>query len=108
MIAEYVERSEPATTQGTLYALPDGYPVLTPGDGPVIGELLYLNDLTAALPLLDAYEGDAYSRILQQVVLRDGSKLWSWIYKAATDPTLDGGIVIESGDWDQFVADNLT
>ncbi len=107
LIAEYIGASEPATLPGTLWALPDGYPVITKGDTPIVGELIQLSDLTAALPLLDAYEGDNYSRNLQQAETRDGSKRWAWVYTVANDSLLEGGIVIESGDWDTFVTEGL-
>lgn len=108
LIAEYIARSQPATMTGALYALPDGYPVIMPGGGVVVGELLYLSDLTAALPLLDAYEGDSYERTLQQALLEDGTRVWTWVYTLGPGGSLDNAVPIPSGDWDLFVTENLT
>lgn len=107
LIADYLAGAQPATMPGTLYALPDGYPVITEGDNPVVGELLELSDLTAALPLLDAYEGDDYIRTLRQATLRDGTEVWSWVYTNARPELLANAVLIESGDWDEFVTETL-
>ena len=108
LIAEYITRSERATMAGALYALPDGYPVIVPGDGEVIGELLHLSDLTAALPLLDAYEGDSYERSMHQAILAGGTPVWTWVYTLGPAGSLANAVHIPSGDWDLFVTENLT
>lgn len=107
LIAEYISEARPATMLGALYALPDGYPVITEGDDTIVGELLELSDLTAALPLLDAYEGEEYSRTLRQAMLRDGTQVWSWVYITADTSILTNAVRIESGDWDEFVTEQL-
>src|SRR5688572_16273609 len=64
LVASHVVRSAPATLRGELYAFALGYPGVVDGDGAVAGELLWLADLAAALPVLDAYEGDDFARVV--------------------------------------------
>jgi gamma-glutamylcyclotransferase (GGCT)/AIG2-like uncharacterized protein YtfP len=106
MIANHVVSSEPASIPGRIYAFPLGHPGLVqrppgvPRDGAtVIGELLRLRDLPAAFALLDAYEGEDFSRILGDVTLADGSTTYAWVYVLADPATAEHGELIESGDW---------
>jgi gamma-glutamylcyclotransferase (GGCT)/AIG2-like uncharacterized protein YtfP len=106
LVANYVSESRPATTRGRLYALGDGYPVLVPGvPGDVIGELLGLRQLVAALALLDAYEGHEFVRALIQVQVPDGpGAVWAWSYVLADPTTIDEAELIVSGDWARHLA----
>ncbi len=99
-IADHVVSWQPATARGRIYALPDGYPGLVPGgDGQVTGEVVVLRDLAAVFPLLDAFEGENYARVLQKAVDAAGAELSTWVY-ALADPVLaEHGEPIESGDW---------
>ena len=100
MIAEHVAAAEPATMRGRLWAFADGYPGFLPeGDGTVIGELITLRDLTAAFPLLDAYEGTEFARTLERARTADGREQWAWVYEIR-DPAMGSqGEPIDSGDW---------
>jgi gamma-glutamylcyclotransferase (GGCT)/AIG2-like uncharacterized protein YtfP len=99
LVANHVARSEPATTLGSIYAFPMGYPGMVEGDGRVRGELLWLSELAAALPLLDAYEGDDFARVLRKVRLSDGSEAWAWCYVLADPATVVHAEPIADGDW---------
>jgi gamma-glutamylcyclotransferase (GGCT)/AIG2-like uncharacterized protein YtfP len=104
LIGEHVTAAEPATMVGRIWALPDGYPGFLPqGDQPVVGELVTLGDLAAAFPLLDAYEGDGFERILQRARTADGSLHWAWVYRMVDPAMADGGEPVEGGDWVEFL-----
>lgn len=55
LCANSVIEAHPAIAQGQLYALPLGYPVLTPGDGLVYGVALSFSN-SDILSILDEYE----------------------------------------------------
>ncbi len=100
MIAGHINGTTPATVNGTIYAFPDGSPGMVPeGDSPVIGEVLELNDLAAALALLDAYEGDDYERTMKKVTLESGTEVWTWIYLLKDPASVRNAELIPSGDW---------
>jgi gamma-glutamylcyclotransferase (GGCT)/AIG2-like uncharacterized protein YtfP len=100
LIAAHVASSEPATTRGTIYAFPEGHPgLVAEPDGVVVGELLELGDLAAALALLDAYEGEGYERTLRQVEASDGRREWAWCYRLRDPNTIIRGERIPGGDW---------
>ena len=107
LIADYVQRSERATGSGVLYAFLDGYPgLLEEGDDTVVGEVLWLDNLAAALPLLDAYEGDDFIRILKEVELESGGIQWCWAYVLADERFASGAEKIAGGDWVKWRRDN--
>lgn len=108
LVAHYVARSEPASGFGVLYAFPDGYPgLLEEGQDSVLGEVLWLDKLAAALPLLDAYEGDDFIRILKEVtVTSSGQRLWCWTYVLADERYARGAERIDHGDWVRWRRDN--
>ena len=101
LIADHVIGSQPATVQGRLYAIADSYPGYLPGEpGTVVGEVMVLGDLAAALALLDAYEGEEFVRALYEVTLvGDGTRVWAWCYPLASTDLAEGAQLIESGDW---------
>jgi gamma-glutamylcyclotransferase (GGCT)/AIG2-like uncharacterized protein YtfP len=100
MIANHVKDAAAATMTGLLYALAEGYPGMLPSDDQqVIGELLELTDLAAALALLDAYEGDAYERVLRQAQLASGEQVWAWCYMLLDPAHGRRGELIPHGDW---------
>jgi gamma-glutamylcyclotransferase (GGCT)/AIG2-like uncharacterized protein YtfP len=105
LITNHVARCEPASTPGAIHAFPMGYAGLVeaaPGSR-VIGEVLWLTDLPATFGLLDAYEGDDFARVIQQVALETGEALWAWIYVLADPDTARHGTRIEHGDWARYV-----
>ncbi len=96
---------EPATMPGRLWAFPEGYPGFLPdGDGLVVGELVTLRDLTAAFPLLDAYEGAEFARTLLRARTADGHEHWAWVYCIADPDVTAQAEPIESGDWVAYLA----
>lgn len=101
LIANHVIASQPATVQGRLYAIADSYPGYLPGDtGKVVGEVMVLGDLAAALALLDAYEGEEFVRELREATLvADGARVWAWCYSLASADLAEGAALIENGDW---------
>ena len=104
LVADHVARSEPATTEGRIYAFPMGYPGMVEGDGAVRGELLWLSELAAALPLLDAYEGEDFERVLRRVRRQDGSEDLAWCYVLADPTTIVHAEPIDDGDWVRYRA----
>jgi gamma-glutamylcyclotransferase (GGCT)/AIG2-like uncharacterized protein YtfP len=106
LVAAHVARSVPGTVRGAMYAFPMGYPGLVDGDGAVRGELLWLADLDAALPLLDDYEGEDFARVERTVELEDGTRLTAWCY-VLSDPSsvrAAGAVEVPGGDWIDYRA----
>jgi gamma-glutamylcyclotransferase (GGCT)/AIG2-like uncharacterized protein YtfP len=105
LIADHVIGSQPATVEGRIYALADSYPGYLPGAiGAVVGEVMVLGDLAAALALLDAYEGEEFVRALHEATLAgDGSRVWAWCYVLASPDLAEGAELIESGDWARYL-----
>jgi gamma-glutamylcyclotransferase (GGCT)/AIG2-like uncharacterized protein YtfP len=102
LMANSVQRWEPATARGQLYAFPMGYPgFIEAGEaaGEVIGEVCWLSDLAATFALLDAYEGVDFTRVIRKVRLRDGEELWAWIYMLSDATAVRLGEHIADGDW---------
>ena len=103
LVAEHIASAVPATTHGRIFALPAGYPgMIADDEAVVVGELVQLADLPAALLLLDAYEGAEFVRVLQRVIPRGGSERWAWCYLLADPALAKTGLLIESGDWNDF------
>ena len=104
LIANHVVAAEPASARGQMFALADGYPGYLPGpEGRVIGEVMTLSDLAAAFALLDAYEGEEFTRALQEVELGDGKVLWAWCYVLASPSLAEEGEPIPGGDWAAYL-----
>ncbi|HPH65957.1 MAG TPA: gamma-glutamylcyclotransferase [Kofleriaceae bacterium] len=112
LIANSVARSTPATMAGNLYMFPMGYPAFVEGNGRVVGELLWLDDLAATLAMLDAYEGADFVRLVRQVTLpsgigsdgfphhrAEGLQVWAWVYSLAVPDTVAYAEQIPDGDW---------
>lgn len=60
LVAHLIARVEPARTRGyTLYHLPEGYPCVVPGEGELVGTLLWVEEgkEIAALTVCDEIEG---------------------------------------------------
>lgn len=75
------------TVAGGLVQLASGYPALRPSlRGTVEVECLSAPDLAGAWPRLDAFEGEAYRRILVAVTLADGRRWAAFAYVDPTDP----------------------
>ena len=104
LIADHVLAAVPATAPGRMFALPDGYPGFLPGtDGRVVGEMMTLSDLAAAFALLDAYEGEDFTRSLQEVELGDGTTVWAWCYVLRSPALAEEGEPIPGGDWAEYL-----
>ncbi len=105
LIATQIAKSVKASTTGAIYVFPMGYAGLVEVSGPsqVIGELLWLTELPATFGLLDAYEGDEFVRVIKQVTLETGERVWSWIYVLSDPEAIKHGSLIEHGDWTRYV-----
>jgi gamma-glutamylcyclotransferase (GGCT)/AIG2-like uncharacterized protein YtfP len=107
LVTHYIVRSEPAVSQGALYAFADGYPgLLHEGTDRVVGEILWLDKLAEALPLLDAYEGDDFIRVLSPVTAASGEIMWCWAYLLADERFAQEAERIDHGDWVRWRRDN--
>ena len=104
LAANSITRTAPAHTNGTIYAFPMGYPGYNEGDGTgkVIGEVLWLTELAATFGLLDAYEGEAFARVIKQVTLETGEAVWAWIYTLSDPAAIKLGTLIPDGDWVRY------
>jgi len=109
LIANQIKRCVPAHTAGSLYAFPMGYPGYTEGDGTgsVIGEVIWLTELAATFGLLDAYEGQDFARIIRQVTLDSGERVWAWVYALADPAAVKLGTVIQHGDWVRYWTESI-
>jgi gamma-glutamylcyclotransferase (GGCT)/AIG2-like uncharacterized protein YtfP len=68
-----------AALPGTLFDTGFGYPALRPGDGPgVSGWVIDLARSTAALSIVDEYEGVEYHRV--RVALPGGELCWTYVW----------------------------
>jgi len=106
LVETHVRRSVPATVPGRIYAFSMGYPGLVDGDGAVRGELLWLSDLPAAMPLLDAYEGEEFARVLRVAQLEDGTQVAAWCYVLADPTSVVDAEAILDGDWVRYRAES--
>jgi gamma-glutamylcyclotransferase (GGCT)/AIG2-like uncharacterized protein YtfP len=103
MIANSITRCVAAHAVGSIYAFPMGYPGFTDtGTGNVIGEVLWLTELPATFGMLDAYEGDDFTRVIKQVTLDTGELVWSWIYSLTDPAAARHGTLIADGDWVRY------
>jgi len=104
LVANSITRTAKASTTGSIYAFPMGYPGFCEGDakGRVFGEVLWLTELPATFGLLDAYEGEDFVRIIKQVTLESGEEVWSWIYTLADPGAVRYGEPIAHGDWVRY------
>ena len=104
LMADHIVRGVPATTTGTLIAFPEYPGLLDEGTTAIIGELVWLRDLGAALPLLDAYEGEDFLRILKKIRLETGEDEWGWCYVLADPRLAEAGTAVPSGDWVRWLS----
>lgn len=105
IVAPYVTQAVRATALGTMYGLAAGYPGVVADDRGVIhGELLTLRELAEALPALDAYEGDDFTRVLAEITTAAG-RGWAWMYVLVSSEIARGAPVIADGDWPRYRAD---
>ena len=103
LIANQIQRCVPASTVGSLYAFPMGYPGYTDGgECRVKGEVIWLTELAATFGLLDAYEGLDFVRVIRQVSLDTGEKVWAWVYTLADPAAVKHGTLIQDGDWVRY------
>ena len=104
-LAQGVTHTAPAYVEGydLLHFDPEGYPAIVPGGGHVYGVVLTFEDITAALPVLDALEGlhltpPEYARVL--VTVQPSSKtVWTYVYVNQTRLSAAGVTKLAEGDW---------
>lgn len=105
-----VVASQSAIAMGVLFALPMGYPAMTPGNQPVHGFLLTFSDPTilATLDKLEGYHGDdtpyivnLYNRLKIEVFQSNGLSLGlAWAYLMTPKQVQQfGGELLPSGSW---------
>ena len=109
LCAGKVVEEKRAIAQGHLFALPFGYPAMTPGDGRVQGYVLTFTDpeVLHALDLLEGYhpqrplEQNEYNRQLIETFNLSGEPLeTAWAYLMSPDLVRSyGGIFLHSGWW---------
>jgi gamma-glutamylcyclotransferase (GGCT)/AIG2-like uncharacterized protein YtfP len=108
VVAPYLLAATPAQMKGILFDLAYGYPAVTDGDGLVIGELLELSEVTAALAKLDSleeYHGqncpeNLYDRVIREVVDHKGNKTPAYVYLwSKPEQVYSVGKRILNGDW---------
>lgn len=102
LIANQIARSAMATTRGTIFAFPLGYPGFVEGDGSVCGEVIWLTELAATFALLDAYEGADFTRVVRPVELANGEVMTAWLYALADPAAARHGVQIPHGDWVRY------
>jgi gamma-glutamylcyclotransferase (GGCT)/AIG2-like uncharacterized protein YtfP len=113
VVANSVTRCEPATVAGSLYIFPMGYPAYAQGEGVVLGEVLWLNDLAATFAMLDAYEGTDFARVITKVRLVPDNagvapmEIWTWIYTLADPQTISMAQRLPHGDWVKYWRENV-
>lgn len=99
LLQPHVRTSAPAHLRGSMYAFAAGYPgVILDGDTSLQGEVVEVDDLEAVLPVLDAYEGEEFTRV-QTEVEGPGGLVRAWVYVLADPGTAAGGTLVPSGDW---------
>jgi gamma-glutamylcyclotransferase (GGCT)/AIG2-like uncharacterized protein YtfP len=103
LVANQITGAAPATTEGSIYAFPMGYPgYVEDGVGRVKGEVLWLIELAATFALLDAYEGSDFARMIRQVTLESGEVIWAWVYVLSDAAAVKHGTRIDDGDWVRY------
>jgi gamma-glutamylcyclotransferase (GGCT)/AIG2-like uncharacterized protein YtfP len=103
LVANQITGAAVATTEGSLYAFPMGYPgYIEDGAGTVRGEVLWLTELAATFALLDAYEGTDFVRMIRQVTLETGEQIWAWVYVLSDPAAVKHGTRIDHGDWVRY------
>lgn len=114
-VQPYVEvRDRAALTGWQLWALPDGYPTILPGDGSVVGTLLGLDEQGRARRTMNRIEGydpagESLYRPLPVEVETDGDdRVETFTYVLAEqrrDRARARGRLVDHGDWIQWSTD---
>ena len=82
--------------KGSLYDMGD-YPAAVQGSGTIKGEVYLIKEPEAVFGILDKYEGEAYKRQLENIVLPDGNNVQAWVYWYIKP--VDGKILIGDKDY---------
>lgn len=121
LCADFVVEAHPAIAQGQLYALPLGYPVLTPGNGLVHGIALSFSN-PAILSILDDYEKhdpveleqffpevvlDEHQYERSQIPIHDSNQqpfglAWAYLMTVKQAQRLSG-VLLPDGSWSQAI-----
>jgi gamma-glutamylcyclotransferase (GGCT)/AIG2-like uncharacterized protein YtfP len=98
-IEPYAAASEPARCRGAMVAFDRGYPGLQlTATAEVVGELITLRDVAAALAWLDEYEGDEFTRRAIDVETATGP-VRAWVYAVEDPAVIAAGTPVPGGDW---------
>ena len=99
LLAPHARADAPAWCAGTMVAFDAGYPgVVLPGTTRIVGELVELVDPAAAFAVLDAYEGEEFTRVRATVDRAEG-RCEAWIYVLSDAALVQHGTPVEGGDW---------
>jgi gamma-glutamylcyclotransferase (GGCT)/AIG2-like uncharacterized protein YtfP len=107
ILDDHVRSSQPAHCTGTMYAFASYPGVVLDGFTRIVGELVELDDAHAALPLIDAYEGEDFTRIVCEVEGGSGIER-AWIYVLADAGAVAEATPVPGGDWLAFSAAEVT
>lgn len=108
IVKPFLQSVKPAELKGLVYDLPAGYPAAIDGDGQILGEVLELHDIEAALAVLDRLEdyygpdcrNNLYDRVIRDVTLLTGEKILAYVYLWASPSELKKvGERVADGNW---------
>lgn len=109
-----VSDKEIGKIKGTLYHMPNkGYPALLDGSNDIIGEVYTLYNFKENILRLDDMEGyygpsnpkNEYERLVDDVTLENGDviKCYTYKYMERNDEFINNRILIEDGDWSNYI-----
>jgi len=108
-----VRTIQKATVEGIIYHLPEGYPAMIPGSGPVKGEVIEVTDskILEEIDLLEEYKGEGeenlYDRVPVEAETERGEKISCWTYFYGNREYAEKcGKHISDGDWGKFYNEN--
>ncbi|WP_017655499.1 gamma-glutamylcyclotransferase family protein [Fortiea contorta] len=106
--ADKVVRAERATTRGQLFALPLGYPAMTPGESLVQGYLLSFANSSILLELDELEDYQPQRQVSQNLYTRQEVEVfnllgitlaWAWVYLMTPDRVSRIGGIRQSDGW---------
>lgn len=117
LLKPYTLSVRKASTNGQLYHLSSGYPVMTLGEDKIKGEIMLLKDTKTLITYLDVLKGyygpgrkeNHYERIIQLIQIEEtGEKILAYVYVCPSymlEEVEVRGIMISDGDWGNFMTD---
>lgn len=111
LIEKYARNITMGLIRGSLYHLEEGYPALVDGASEVRGEIVAIDNMQCALPVLDELEGylgpgnpdNLYKRVIRQALGVDGKPVVVFVYIWAQPEHLSViGQYVTGGCWRSF------